>query len=162
METLWQSENNQAGVASARFERLESTMSNHDSTGQAGREIHLAAALGALLLALASAPAWSAPGDILESTPMLQLDKNDIAAINSTVRVVLNTKNDGETTPWVRPATADHAEVSVDITPEGTSIKNRETCRFVAVTVHAGNNAVKLRPQYCRSASAEWALQGAQ
>ncbi|MFX1676342.1 hypothetical protein PWR63_29495 [Paraburkholderia sp. A2WS-5] len=137
-------------------------MSNHDSTGLARRETHLGAALGALLLALASVPAWSAPGDFLESTPMPQLDKNDIAALNSTVHVVLNTKNDGETTQWVRPATADRAEVSADITPENTSIKNRKTCRFVAVTVHAGDHTVKLRPQYCRSTSEAWGLQDAQ
>ncbi|CAB3787768.1 hypothetical protein LMG28688_02536 [Paraburkholderia caffeinitolerans] len=137
-------------------------MSNHNSTGQAGREIHLAAALGALLLALASPPAWSAPGGFLESTPMSQLDKNDIAALNSTVSVVLNTKDDGESIQWSRPATADRAEVSATITPEGTSIKNGRTCRFVAVTVNAGPHAVKLRPQFCRTTQAEWELQGAQ
>lgn len=136
-------------------------MQNHHSTGHTGRGIHLAA-LGALLLALASPPAWPAYGDFLEGTPMAQLDKNDIAALNSTVGVVLNTKDDGETTHWVRPASPDHAEVSADIVPEGTSITNQGTCRFVTVTVHAGGRAVKLRPQYCRGAKAEWELQGAQ
>ncbi|WP_028218664.1 hypothetical protein [Paraburkholderia oxyphila] len=119
------------------------------------------ASLGALLLALASPPAWPAYAGFLNGTPMSQLDQKDIDALNSTVQVVLNTKNDGETTSWMRAATVDRAEVSATLTPEGTSIKHHRTCRFVAVTVHTGNQAVTLRPQYCQSAKMTWELQGA-
>ena len=92
---------------------------------------------------------------------MSQLDQSDIAALNSSVVVVLNTKDDGQTTRWNRPAMGNRAEVNATLTPEGTSIKQRTTCRFVAVTVKAGTQAVKLRPQYCRTPQTEWALQGA-
>ncbi|WP_167760164.1 hypothetical protein [Paraburkholderia pallida] len=135
-------------------------MHHHDSARSARRSIRLAT-LGVLLLALASPPAWPAYAGFLSGTPMGQLDQKDIDALNSTVLVVLNTKNDGETTPWMRPATVDRAEVSATLTPEGTSIKHRRACRFVAVTVHTGNQTVTLRPQYCQSAKMIWELQGA-
>ncbi|MFD1559893.1 hypothetical protein ACFSHT_30340 [Paraburkholderia silviterrae] len=115
-----------------------------------------------MLLAFASPPAWPAYAGFLNGTPMSQLDQKDIDALNSTVQIVLNTKNDGETTPWIRPASGDRAEVSATLTPEGTSIKHHRTCRFVAVTIHAGDQAFKLRPQYCQSAKTTWKLQGAQ
>lgn len=101
---------------------------------------------------------------------MSQLDRSDIDALNSTVQVVLNTKNDGESTRWSRAATPERAEVDATLTPEDTTISQRRTCRFVAVTLHAANRAsnqapnqtVKLRPQYCRSANTPWELQEAQ
>ncbi|HKT99729.1 MAG TPA: hypothetical protein VJS30_24865 [Paraburkholderia sp.] len=93
---------------------------------------------------------------------MSQLDRNDIAALNSTVDVVLNTRDDGQTARWTRPAAGNHAEVNATLTPEGTTIKQQRTCRFIAVTVHAGVQTVKLRPQYCRTATTSWELQGAQ
>lgn len=136
-------------------------MPYHDSAGNAGRSAHLAA-LGALVLALASPPAWAGSTGFLGGTHMSQFDQKDIAALDSTVQVVLNTKNDGETSRWTRPASADHPEVSAILTPEGTSIKHQRTCRFVAVTVQAGANAVKLHPQYCRTAKTPWELQRVQ
>lgn len=135
-------------------------MPYHDSARSAGRSARLVA-LGALLLAFAAPPAWPASAGFLDRTPMSQFDRSDIAALNSTADVVLNTKDDGQTTRWTRPATADHAEINATLTPEGTTIKHRRTCRFVAVTVHAANQTVKLRPQFCRTAQTPWELQEA-
>lgn len=136
-------------------------MPYHDPAGNAGRSVRLAA-LGALLLALASPPACAESAGFLGGTRVSHFDQKDIDALNSTVQVVLNTKNDGETSRWTRPASGDHVEVSATLTPEGTSIKHQRTCRFVAVAVQAGANAIKLRPQYCRTAKTPWALQRAQ
>lgn len=136
-------------------------MPYHDSAGTAGRSAHLAA-LGALLLALASPPAWAESAGYLGGTRVSRIDQKDIDALNSTALVVLNTKNDGETSRWTRPASPDRPEVSATLTPEGTSIKHRRTCRFVAMTVQAGPHAIKLRPQYCRTPKTPWELQGAQ
>ncbi|MDR3097005.1 MAG: hypothetical protein LBV73_08015 [Paraburkholderia sp.] len=133
-------------------------MSNRDSAGHAGRGKPLAA-LVPLLLALATPPAWPAQAGFLEIAPMSQLDQSDIDALTSTVRVVLNTRNDGATTQWTRPAMAGRPEVSATLTPEGTTIRNRKTCRFVAVTIHAGEHAVKLRPQYCQTPKTPWERQ---
>ena len=135
-------------------------MPHRESAGSTGRRIHLAA-LGIVLLAFVSSPAWSESAGFLGGTPMNQLDQQDIDALNSTAQVVLNTKNDGQTTHWTRPASGNRGEVSATLTPEGTSIKDRRTCRFVAMTVKAGNHAFKLRPQYCQSPSTPWELQGA-
>lgn len=138
---------------------LETVMSCHDSIGSNARR-HRFTALCLLAMACAASPAWPASAGFLERAPGGRLDQQDIDALNSTVKAVLNTRDDGETSAWSNHATGNRAEVKATLTPEGTSIVHHRMCRYVVVTVQGGQ-PFTLRPQYCRNADATWELQGA-
>jgi hypothetical protein len=141
------------------FELLNTVMPYHGSIRRTARSI-IRATLGTLLLAAAPLAAWPAtdPG-FLHDTPLGHLDQQDIDALDSTIRVVLNTRNDGETSRWTNRGSGTPTEIDATLTPEGTTIKHRKTCRFVVVTVRAKGKSIRLRPRYCQTADASWALQ---
>jgi surface antigen len=144
------------------FELLNTVMPYHGSIRCTTRSIarsFLRAALGTLLLAGAPLPSWPADAAWLRDTPLGQLDQQDIAALDSTVRVVLNTRNDGETSRWTNRGSGNPVEINATLTPEGTSIKHGRTCRFVVVTMHAKGKTVRLRPQYCQPGDGSWERQ---
>ncbi|WP_027794820.1 hypothetical protein [Paraburkholderia acidipaludis] len=136
-------------------------MPYHTSTGSTASQ-RLLAALGALLLVCAPLPALSADTGLLHGTPLSKLDRPDLDALESTVLVVLNTRNDGETSRWTNNGSDNRPTVSATLTPEGTTIKHRRTCRFVAITVNTAGKTGQLRPQYCRTGDASWERQKAE
>jgi surface antigen len=148
------------------FELLNTVMPYHSSIRSTARSTarntarsFFRAALGTLLFAGAPLPAWPADAAWLRNTPLGQLDQRDIEALDSTVRVVLNTRSDGETSRWTNRGSGNPVEISATLTPEGTSLKHGRTCRFVAVTMHAKGKTVKLRPQYCQPGDGSWERQ---
>ncbi|MFP6562661.1 hypothetical protein WJ542_30805 [Paraburkholderia sp. B3] len=135
-------------------------MPYHASTGSTASQ-RLLAVLGALLLVCAPLPAALADTGLLHGTPLEKLDRPDLDALESTVLVVLNTRNDGETSRWTNNGSDNRAVVNATLTPEGTAIKHRRTCRFVAITVTTVGKTGRLRPQYCRTGDAPWERQKA-
>ncbi|MEM5316906.1 hypothetical protein [Paraburkholderia sp. JHI869] len=117
------------------------------------------AAFGALLPVCIALPAWSADTGFMRDVRIEGLDPHDIEALDSTVRAVLNTRDDGEASQWTKSGPDGQATVNATLTPEGTSIKHQRTCRYVVVAVHAASRSVTLRPKYCRASDGTWSLQ---
>lgn len=133
-------------------------MSYHRLAERIKRALRVAA-IGALLPVCSALPAWSADPGFTRGVRIEGLDQNDLDALDSTVRAVLNTRNDGESSQWTKTVPGGQPAVNATLTPEGTSIKHHRTCRFVVVAVHAASQSVTLRPQYCKAGDGSWSLQ---
>ena len=136
-------------------------MSYHRLAGRIQRGL-LVAASGVLLPVCTTLPAWPADAGFMRDARIEGLNQDDVKALDSTVRAVLNTRDDGETSQWTKRGPSGQNAVTATITPEGTTIRHHRTCRFVVVAVHAATQAVTLRPHFCKADDGSWTLQDPQ
>jgi len=122
----------------------------------------LIVACGVLLPVCTALPAWPADAGFMRDVRIEGLNQDAVKALDSAVRAVLNTRDDGETSRWTKRAPGGQDTVTATLMPEGTTIRHRRTCRFVVVAVHAATQSVTLRPHYCKADDGSWTLQDPQ
>ncbi|VVD89076.1 MULTISPECIES: hypothetical protein [Pandoraea] len=108
-----------------------------------------------------AAPAFAASNlSFMSNSPLAYLRKADNESFAKAARVVLEEKQDNDTTEWTNQGTRNPVAIAAQITPTNTQKDGDRTCRDLVVLLTAKGQEVTLKLPACKAnEKARWELQ---
>lgn len=113
----------------------------------------------ALFLAMGANSVPAANLGFLHDTPASYMKPADYDSLTKAVRAAVDQEQDGQSTTWTNEGTRNGVKIDATITATRTEKDGDNTCRTMEVVVNAKQQAMTLRPRFCRAGTGAWIYQ---